>query len=61
MQAERNIMSSDLQATVTSHAAAAAGRFANAIDPNPFAGLRIAITGGTSGLGLALVKEFMRY
>jgi NAD(P)-dependent dehydrogenase (short-subunit alcohol dehydrogenase family) len=25
---------------------------------NPFAGLRIAITGGTSGLGLALVKEF---
>jgi NAD(P)-dependent dehydrogenase (short-subunit alcohol dehydrogenase family) len=25
---------------------------------NPFAGLRIAITGGTSGLGLALMKEF---
>lgn len=26
---------------------------------NPFAGLRIAITGGTSGLGLALVRELM--
>lgn len=25
--------------------------------PNPFAGLRVAITGGTSGLGLALVRE----
>jgi NAD(P)-dependent dehydrogenase (short-subunit alcohol dehydrogenase family) len=24
---------------------------------NPFAGLRVAITGGTSGLGLALVRE----
>src|SRR5712692_8663478 len=26
---------------------------------DPFAGLRVAITGGTSGLGLALVKEFL--
>ena len=26
---------------------------------DPFAGLRIAITGGTSGLGLALVQEFL--
>ena len=27
-------------------------------DPaNPFAGLRVAVTGGTSGLGLALVRE----
>jgi NAD(P)-dependent dehydrogenase (short-subunit alcohol dehydrogenase family) len=26
---------------------------------NPFAGLRVAITGGTSGLGLALVRELM--
>jgi NAD(P)-dependent dehydrogenase (short-subunit alcohol dehydrogenase family) len=25
----------------------------------PFAGLRVAITGGTSGLGLALVREFL--
>jgi NAD(P)-dependent dehydrogenase (short-subunit alcohol dehydrogenase family) len=25
----------------------------------PFAGLRVAITGGTSGLGLALVHEFL--
>jgi NAD(P)-dependent dehydrogenase (short-subunit alcohol dehydrogenase family) len=34
----------------------------NAHDPrvtDPFAGLRVAITGGTSGLGLALVKEFL--
>jgi NAD(P)-dependent dehydrogenase (short-subunit alcohol dehydrogenase family) len=28
-------------------------------DTDPFAGLRVAITGGTSGLGLALVKEFL--
>ena len=27
------------------------------ISPDPFAGLRVAITGGTSGLGLALVRE----
>ena len=26
---------------------------------DPFAGLRIAVTGGTSGLGLALVREFL--
>ncbi len=26
---------------------------------DPFAGLRVAITGGTSGLGLALLKEFL--
>jgi len=26
---------------------------------DPFAGLRVAITGGTSGLGLALVREFL--
>src|SRR5687768_8724082 len=25
---------------------------------DPFAGLRVAVTGGTSGLGLALVREF---
>jgi NAD(P)-dependent dehydrogenase (short-subunit alcohol dehydrogenase family) len=34
----------------------------NAHDPrvtDPSAGLRVAITGGTSGLGLALVKEFL--
>src|SRR4051794_38818237 len=27
--------------------------------PNPFGGLRVAITGGTSGLGLALVRELL--
>jgi len=27
--------------------------------PNPLAGLRVAITGGTSGLGLALVRELL--
>jgi NAD(P)-dependent dehydrogenase (short-subunit alcohol dehydrogenase family) len=27
---------------------------------NPFAGVRVAITGGTSGLGLALVQELLR-
>lgn len=27
---------------------------------NPFAGLRVAITGGTSGLGLALVRELLK-
>src|SRR5215510_8705445 len=27
--------------------------------PNPFAGLRVAVTGGTSGLGLALVRELL--
>jgi NAD(P)-dependent dehydrogenase (short-subunit alcohol dehydrogenase family) len=27
--------------------------------PNPFDGLRVAITGGTSGLGLALVRELL--
>jgi NAD(P)-dependent dehydrogenase (short-subunit alcohol dehydrogenase family) len=27
--------------------------------PDSFAGLRVAVTGGTSGLGLALVREFM--
>src|SRR5215467_1781841 len=26
---------------------------------DPFAGLRVAVTGGTSGLGLALVREFL--
>ena len=26
---------------------------------NPFAGLRVAVTGGTSGLGLALVRELL--
>ena len=26
---------------------------------NPFAGLRVAVTGGTSGLGLALVQELL--
>ena len=31
----------------------------HAIAPNPFAGLRVAITGGTSGLGLALVGELL--
>ena len=31
----------------------------HAIAPNPFAGLRVAITGGTSGLGLALVRELL--
>jgi NAD(P)-dependent dehydrogenase (short-subunit alcohol dehydrogenase family) len=34
----------------------------NAASPrrvDPFAGLRVAITGGTSGLGLALVQEFL--
>jgi NAD(P)-dependent dehydrogenase (short-subunit alcohol dehydrogenase family) len=28
--------------------------------PDVFAGLRVAITGGTSGLGLALVRELLR-
>src|SRR5690349_10544903 len=28
-------------------------------DLNPLAGLRVAITGGTAGLGLALVKEML--
>ena len=27
--------------------------------PNVFDGLRVAVTGGTSGLGLALVREFL--
>src|SRR5207249_1245207 len=27
--------------------------------PNPFFGLRVAITGGTSGLGLAFMREFL--
>src|SRR5215213_8362649 len=27
--------------------------------PGPFAGLKVAITGGTSGLGLALVRELL--
>ena len=27
--------------------------------PSPFDGLRVAVTGGTSGLGLALVREFL--
>ena len=26
---------------------------------NPFTGLRVAVTGGTSGLGLALVRELL--
>ena len=30
------------------------------IDVNPFDGARVAITGGTSGLGLALVRELLR-
>ena len=30
---------------------------AQTITPSPFSGLRVAITGGTSGLGLALVRE----
>jgi NAD(P)-dependent dehydrogenase (short-subunit alcohol dehydrogenase family) len=34
-----------------------AGREANA--PDPFYGLRVAVTGGTSGLGLALVRELL--
>jgi NAD(P)-dependent dehydrogenase (short-subunit alcohol dehydrogenase family) len=29
------------------------------MDHNPFVGLRVAITGGTSGLGLALVRELL--
>lgn len=29
------------------------------VTPTDFSGLRVAITGGTSGLGLALVREFM--
>jgi NAD(P)-dependent dehydrogenase (short-subunit alcohol dehydrogenase family) len=33
------------------------GREANA--PGPFYGLRVAVTGGTSGLGLALVRELL--
>jgi NAD(P)-dependent dehydrogenase (short-subunit alcohol dehydrogenase family) len=36
----------------------------NAYDPrvtDPYAGLRVAITGGTSGLGLALVQEFLAH
>jgi NAD(P)-dependent dehydrogenase (short-subunit alcohol dehydrogenase family) len=31
------------------------------LPPNPFAGLRVAITGGTSGLGLALVRELLKH
>src|SRR5215469_9371912 len=37
-------------------------RDGNAPNPrraDPFAGLRVAITGGTSGLGLALIHEFL--
>ncbi|HJU93155.1 MAG TPA: SDR family oxidoreductase [Pyrinomonadaceae bacterium] len=30
------------------------------LSEDPFSGLRVAITGGTSGLGLALVREFLR-
>jgi NAD(P)-dependent dehydrogenase (short-subunit alcohol dehydrogenase family) len=32
---------------------------ANKKSPRPFAGLRVALTGGTSGLGLALVRELL--
>src|SRR5215207_2493896 len=31
----------------------------NSVEINPFDGLRVAITGGTSGLGLALVRELL--
>lgn len=31
----------------------------HAMAGNPLAGLRVAITGGTSGLGLALVRELL--
>ena len=32
----------------------------NVVQHDPLAGLRVAVTGGTSGLGLALVREFRR-
>jgi NAD(P)-dependent dehydrogenase (short-subunit alcohol dehydrogenase family) len=35
------------------------GRASETIKSNPFDGLRVAITGGTSGLGLALVRELL--
>src|SRR2546423_3010640 len=34
--------------------------FPQAVSQDPFRGLRVAITGGTSGLGLALVRELSR-
>lgn len=37
-----------------------ASREKQASGANPFAGARVAITGGTSGLGLALVEELMK-
>ena len=50
----------DHQTTDMSHATLVARRSLESLDAaNPFAGLRIAVTGGTSGLGLALVRELM--
>jgi NAD(P)-dependent dehydrogenase (short-subunit alcohol dehydrogenase family) len=54
-------MSIDRQATDAARRETAADRALN-LTPHrdPFAGDRVAITGGTSGLGLALAREFMR-
>ena len=48
-------MTAQLDRTTPSHDENAHGPRAT----DPFAGLRVAITGGTSGLGLALVQEFL--
>src|SRR5206468_46922 len=47
-------MTLDLQSTATQDPGAQDTR-----PPQSFTGLRVAITGGTSGLGLALVREFL--
>jgi len=47
-------MAVDLQSTATQVPGAQKAR-----PPQSFTGLRVAITGGTSGLGLALVREFL--
>ena len=53
-------MSADHQTSDFSRPATAERRSSGGVDaPNAFAGLRIAVTGGTSGLGLALVRELL--
>jgi NAD(P)-dependent dehydrogenase (short-subunit alcohol dehydrogenase family) len=54
-------MAIDHQTTNMSQATLVARRSLESLDAaKPFPGLRVAVTGGTSGLGLALVAELMR-